>query len=303
MVKAADPVVKPEPPRRRGAVPPRGKDRESQPQSVGRGSRSQRSGATPAPARATAPVADRFYALWNSGQLAALLLALACGAAITCLLTLDLWQVRQFDLAGARLTNAEQVIGQAAVSGHNIFTVDPEQVARQLATLPTIREAQVWGELPDRLVIQLVERQPVLLWQVGDTRFLLDQRGFVIGQVGNEQQSAVPVVQVRDIEPPTIGSTVDPAIVAAVLTIQAQSAETGLPVNGISYAPGQGLTLTLPGARPEALRTIVLGSATRLDEKLVVAGVVLRSGGDWTTLNLTDPDRPVVPAPAATPTH
>jgi cell division protein FtsQ len=288
--------------RRRGATPVAGKAKAPAAKrnaAPARRTTNSRAGAGAKPAAPVAPARDRFHALWGSGQLVALLGALGCGAALAYFLTAGSLQIRQIDLAGTALTAPETITTTTGVSGHNIFTIDPQVVASRLIALPTVREAQVWGELPDRLVVRVVERQPALVWQRGDQRFLLDESGFVIaGQPDDGQVRTLPLLNVGEGDPPTIGSRVDAELLRSVLTIGQRAPEFGVTVTGIEYTPAGGLTILTPGsAGATGGRRIVLGGNARLVEKLAVTGEVVRAEQTWTVLNVTDPDRPFFPAP------
>jgi cell division protein FtsQ len=287
--------------RRSGATPIAGRDKKSTaaarpaPKRV---TTRRGAGAQATAAKPTVKRTDRFHAVWASGQLAALLGALVCAGAAAYLLTAGSLHIRQVDLAGAALTSSDAVTTALGVSGHNIFTVEPQVAAARLAALPTVREAQVWGELPDRLVVRLVERQPALVWQLGEERYLLDAGGFVIAKnPAAETSLALPQIVVREGDPPTVGGRVDTTVLQAALTIGRRSSEYGVTVGRIEYAPATGLTVLTPGsAGASGGRSIVIGSSARLEEKLSVAGEVIRTEQSWTILNVTDPDRPFFPA-------
>jgi hypothetical protein len=241
---------------------------------------------------------ERFRAVWASGQFMALLGALICGGTIAYLLNAGSLGVRQVVIGGAAMTTPDQLAAASGVTGHNIFTVDPQIVADRLIALPTVREAQVWGELPDRLVVRIAERQPALVWQIGDDRFLLDEGGFVIAQnpVADSTQN-LPRVAVNGIAAPEIGGRVDPAPLGAALAIARHAADYGLTVNGIEYASPGGLTIvTTAGDQATGGRRIVVGDNTRIDEKLAASAAVLKTDQNWTVLNVTDPERPFFPA-------
>ena len=152
--------------------------------------------------------------------------------------------------------------------------------------------------MPDRLVVRLVERQPAFVWQLGEERYLLDSGGFVIAKdPAAETSQPLPQIVVREGDPPTIGERVDTVVLQAALTIARRSAEYGVTVGRIEYAPASGLTVITPGsAGAGGGRSIVIGSSARLEEKLSVAGEVIRTEQSWTILNVTDPDRPFFPA-------
>lgn len=245
------------------------------------------------PARREATHQGRWRLLWGSGRLAALVLAIGCAGALVYLLTARDLTVRDFRVSGVALVGQEEIVAGTGVVGHNIFTFEPQGVAERLATLPTVRRAVVWGELPDRLIVRVDERQPLLIWQVGGDRFVLDEEGTVLlanppaGRVPGD----LPTVAVRDVEPPQPGARVDRAVVLALLTIARGAPENGLPLAGVDYSPRDGYTLRLDGDR-----RIVLGPDTRLPEKLAAAAAIAATNAAWTALNVTDPDRPFFPA-------
>ncbi len=252
------------------------------------------------PARRGARFVDRLHAAWSTGQLAALLLALACGVAIALFLGSDLLTVRRLDLSGAALTTPQQVADVGGVQGHNIFTVDTQGIAERLIALPTVREAQVRSELPDRLVVRVVERQPAAIWQAGDSRFLVDAGGFVLAvNPADDVARGLPLVVVRDGDAPTPGKPIAPEIVAATLLIARDASTYGVTVSELDYSPASGLTILTPGgAQTTAARQILLGPSARLAEKLAASGEVIRTEQRWTVLDVTDPERPFFPAAA-----
>lgn len=287
--------------RQRGATPiaGRNKKRAAAVRPTPKRAPARRSGGVQATATTpTAKRTDRFHAVWASGQLVALLGALVCGGAIAYLLTAGALQIRQIDLAGAVLTSSDSITTAIGVSGHNIFTVEPQVAAARLAALPTVREAQVWGELPDRLIVRLIERQPALVWQLGEERYLLDSGGMVITKnPATAASQGLPQIVVREGDPPIVGGRVDTAVLQAALTIARRSPGYGVTVGKIEYAPASGLTVITPGsAGAPGGRSIVIGSGERLEEKLSVAGEIIRTEQSWPILNVTDPDRPFFPA-------
>jgi cell division protein FtsQ len=234
----------------------------------------------------------RWRALWASGRPGALLAALALGAALAYGLGAETFDARRLEVTGAPATGAEQIAATGGVLGHNIFTIDPQVVAARLATLPTVREVQVWTELPDRLVVEVVERQGALVWQAGGARFLLDPSGFVIAANPPEARArGLPVVRAtaRDGGPPRVGGWVDDAAVRAVMAaVRLLSREYPLRVTGLEYAPETGLVLL-----GDAGWRVILGDDRRMAEKLAVCAALLKGERTWQTLDVTDPERPV----------
>ena len=234
----------------------------------------------------------RWGAIWGSGRLAALVLAIACTGGLIYLLTAHALTVQQLAISGESLTSEEEIVARGGVLGHNIFTVDAQVVADRLTALPTVREARVWGELPDRLVIHIVERQPALVWQIGNDRYLLDEGGVVMAHNPPEERTRdLPTINVRDVESPQVGGHVDAAMVATLTQLLRRAPEYGLPIAALDYSPQSGIVLHL-----DQNRQILLGNSTRLEDKLAVSAAIAASDSSWVTLNVSDPDRPFFPA-------
>ena len=234
----------------------------------------------------------RWGAIWGTGRLAALVLAIVCSGGLIYLLTAHALTVQHLAISGESLTSEEQIAASGGVVGHNIFTVDAQVVADRLTALPTVREARVWGELPDRLVIHIVERQPALVWQIGNDRYLLDAGGAVMAHNPPQERTRdLPVVSVRDVDAPQVGTHVDATMVTTLMQLLRRAPEYGLPIAALDYSPQSGLLLLL-----DQNRQILLGNSTRLEDKLAVSAAIAASDSGWVTLNVSDPDRPFVPA-------
>ena len=233
----------------------------------------------------------RLGLLWGTGRLAALVLSIACAGALIYLLTAKALTVQTLTIVGASATSRDEIAAGVGVMGDNIFTVEPQAAAERLVALPTVREVTIWPELPDRLVIRITERQPVLIWQSGSDRFLVDERGVVMAlNPPAERSQNLPAVIVRDLEAPAVGGELDQEIVAKLTLLLRRAPEYGLPVSALDYSPQSGIVLHV-----DKERTILFGAGARLDEQLAVAAAVAGSENSWTVLNVTDPDRPFFP--------
>jgi POTRA domain, FtsQ-type len=68
--------------------------------------------------------------------------------------------------------------------GTNVFRIDTRPLEAALRALPSVASADVSVGLPDaNVVVRIEERQPVLAWAVGDTRFLADASGLIFTSV------------------------------------------------------------------------------------------------------------------------
>lgn len=71
------------------------------------------------------------------------------------------------------------------LTGQNILWLSvtrPETVIKE--NQPSLKEIQILRGIPDTLIVKLIERQPALIWQVGERWYTVDPDGFIF----HEQQ-------------------------------------------------------------------------------------------------------------------
>jgi len=167
-----------------------------------RGSRAGRRRVRPRPR--PSPTARRASARsrFSPRRAIAALVMVAAAAAIYGLAVSPAFAVRTIETQGAVLTGDAAVIaalgvGTAssgtgasgpAVGGvptpsaarDNVFTLKTAPLAARVVTLPTIASATVTAALPDAIRVDVVEREPILVWSVGARRLLVDRDGLVL---------------------------------------------------------------------------------------------------------------------------
>lgn len=102
----------------------------------------------------------------------------ALGFAIYTLWYSSLFTIDKIDVSGrVMLTNAE-INSVADVIGKSIILVNPEKIELELQeTFPEILNISVETEIPNKVMISFVERQPVLAWQQEGQTFWIDENG------------------------------------------------------------------------------------------------------------------------------
>ncbi len=91
------------------------------------------------------------------------------------------FRVRSVRVHGATKTETaalRKAIGIA--EGEAIFGMDAKAAQRRVEELPWVRVATVERSLPDTIVVRVVEREPLALWQHDDQVALLDTMGVVV---------------------------------------------------------------------------------------------------------------------------
>jgi cell division protein FtsQ len=73
----------------------------------------------------------------------------------------------------------------AGARGENLFQLSTAPLQAAVETLPTVAHARVDIRLPGTLAVTVDERQPVLIWQVGERRWLTDAAGTLFAELAD----------------------------------------------------------------------------------------------------------------------
>jgi hypothetical protein len=96
----------------------------------------------------------------------------------------------------------------------NLILMRTDRYEQRLAQLPAVLEAHVTAALPDTIRVRLVERSPVIIWNVNGHRFLVDRTGRLYAGAASAADGAGTIGTVYDRRQSSsgfdIGSTVDP---------------------------------------------------------------------------------------------
>lgn len=111
-----------------------------------------------------------------------------------------------FDYAKLRVEGATFTTGadvEAAlddVRGENLFRLRTTPLEATLTAMRTVRGASVGVQLPDTLVVRLEERVPILIWRVGQRRYLTDAEGQLFAKLGDTppaEAAGLPIIEDR----------------------------------------------------------------------------------------------------------
>ncbi|HET9014208.1 MAG TPA: FtsQ-type POTRA domain-containing protein [Thermomicrobiaceae bacterium] len=216
-----------------------------------------------------------------NGRLPAFLLSVGLTVLLFGFLFSRDFTVRTVVVRGNTLAYADAIVAASGAIGQPIFRLNTDVVARRVAAYPAVAYADVSAQLPDRLVVQLHERTPVLDWQVGKQSVLVDDHGWV---VATGFDAKLPRVVENTGTLPVVGSQLPSGLIAAD---QAILSRLGAQVSAMEYDPVSGLTAQLTDGRE-----IVFGGSDRIPLKLNVAVAALALSDPWTRLDVREPDRP-----------
>jgi hypothetical protein len=141
---------------------------------------------------------------------------LASGFLLTFVTGPSAFALARTDLPALTWTDPAAVRAALALEDRsNVFLLDTAPLVAALRSLPAVAAADVTVALPDAaVVVTIEERQPVLAWQVGATRFIADREGTIFATLDDKAKLPAGVGLVDDrrtggVLPLTIGSRLD----------------------------------------------------------------------------------------------
>lgn len=91
---------------------------------------------------------------------------------------------KTLEIHGAVFTSQAIIRSIVGMDGTpNVFRLETDRAASKLVRLPAVMSATIQVQLPSTVVVDIVEREPRLVWVVGDTRYVVDQDGLMFGVV------------------------------------------------------------------------------------------------------------------------
>lgn len=218
--------------------------------------------------------------LVRTGRLPAFLMSVGLSVILGAFAISDDFAIESVVIRGNSIAYADSIVESSNALGESVFRIAPDRVADRVAAHPVVESAEVRTELPDRMIIEVVEREPVIVWQTGDQAVLIDAYGWVLGE-GDD--SSLPRVVELDGEMPEPGTTVGTERVEAVRYLLEEFGETAT----LEHSDEDGFAIHL-----EDERVIVLGDVEELPVKVQVVSRIESMDVEWTRLDVRDPERP-----------
>jgi cell division protein FtsQ len=185
-----------------------------------------------------------------------------------------LLSVQDVSVSGTVTLSPQQIEALADVDNESMISPDFGAASKRVKTLPMVKEVRITRNWPRGASIEVVERTPWGLWQVGAQSFVIDEEGVVIDVP--VPPGAPAIAQTDTLLPPKPGDSVDRDAVA-LARILAVTAERTVerPLVRIEYAQGAGVTAIFGGAGQPELRAI-FGGTEGLEFKVASLFAVLQ---------------------------
>lgn len=105
------------------------------------------------------------------------------------------FSIESVSLAGQRYTPDGDIFDAlGATQGRSLLTFDSRGAKTRIERLPWVRRATITRQFPDRLTVDIVERQPFAQWERDGARHLIDETGRVLGRAAAGTWTALPLI-------------------------------------------------------------------------------------------------------------
>ena len=176
-----------------------------------------------------------------------------------------LLRVQDVQVVGATAVGTGEIRDLAQVDDDSMMRLDLAGAERRIEAIPIVQEVRLERRWPQTIRIEITERAPWALWQIGDAQYIIDSEGVVLP--GSAPIANAPIIhditgQARLVP----GDHVDrDAVVVAKGLLERVPEKLALNVSKLEYTPQQGLALTT-----DAGYRVVVGDSQNFDYKLAV---------------------------------
>ena len=117
----------------------------------------------------------------------------------TCFLSSPYFEIKETSVRGLKELTEKDVLTLAQVKpAQNLLAVNKSAIEKRILANPWVKNIYIGRELPDRLVLELRERQPVALLKEKNDFYLIDTEGNVFKKVNESDEIDLPVISGLD---------------------------------------------------------------------------------------------------------
>ena len=209
----------------------------------------------------------------NKGKRIAALISMLVLLCALIFVAIELFQVRQINVTGCSVLDAEQVVEQSGIEyGECIFFVDTEAAMEALAANPAVKPVSVKVVYPYSVEIEIAERTPAAFIDTDGMRLTIDSEGVLLSVDMNPQGEALPQVSgfstARfEVGQPLGEDTFKRSVFSSLL---AAVRDSGIDIVRIDVTYTSSIKLTTKNGY-----TIEIGDETKLDTKLSLASYAM----------------------------
>ena len=195
---------------------------------------------------------------------------------------------KNIEVTGTKLVNSTKLTESLEpLKGTPLPRISESKVQELLGDQPAIEQIVVKAQMPDTLVVEVIEAVPVAILVDGDKEYLVSENGKKLRTLGKDDKTKLPKVKASD-------ETKDPEKFKLLTGILSTVDESVLQeVSTASLSKAGFAELSLPKKR-----TLIWGDASKSALKNEVAMIFVKNLSDKyaakTTIDVTNPENPVV---------
>ena len=111
------------------------------------------------------------------------------------LLSSSYFEIKETSVRGLKELTEKDILTLAQVKpAQNLFAVNTGAIIRRISENPWVRNIYVGRELPNRLVLELQERDPLALLKKADNIYLVDTEGTVFKKLSKNDEVDLPIL-------------------------------------------------------------------------------------------------------------
>ncbi len=131
----------------------------------------------------------------------------------------DTFYVTRISVVGNALTSAQEIVQTSGIGGQHMFWVNHAAASERIANgIPSIKSARVDCQLPNRCVIKVQERQPVVAWRFGGAATWIADDGMAFAA---RRDVNLPLITIDALQGPALqpGKEADQRIVKSAVAV------------------------------------------------------------------------------------
>lgn len=213
----------------------------------------------------------------RGGTILSLLLLAALGLIMSQFFTTYRFYVYEAEVRGSQFVDPKQIYNVSGLHELSMFWINPEKAeAAIISNLPGVKEAKVTCRLPNRVTIEVVERQMKVVWQWGEKRYGVDEQGAILPLEG--EWEGMLLIQDLTPVPPEVRRRIDIEVIRSALELRKLLPETIV----LQYSEDRGLSFHQDGY------PIYLGTGDMAEKMKIVDALVQSLASDGIQLEFVD---------------
>lgn len=148
----------------------------------------------------------------NKGRKKLLFFTLLLGLIIFLLLVFktELFHISQIDISGNKKITTDSIIKALGnPNGENIFKINTKELMNKINKHPYIKSSNIKRRIPNKLMVQIDEREERAAIVYASSYVYIDEEGFVLKMEPNINDGELPIIKGISIDNPNLGEKIN----------------------------------------------------------------------------------------------